>query len=184
MDSFDRLLQEIAQRHPAPTVNSGNLPTEPPAPDCPICGDLGFVTHDVPVGHPDFGKAFPCRCQTEKRHAQHEQRIRNLSALGAFSDKTFENFNPTRADLTPEQNANLRSAYEIAARFAESPEGWLLFSGPYGSGKTHLAAAIANFRVSGYEEEALLVTVPDLLDHLRATYAPSSEVAYDDLFER
>jgi len=28
--------------------------------DCYHCGGKWFVRKDVPVGHPDFGKAFPC----------------------------------------------------------------------------------------------------------------------------
>ena len=41
-----------------------------------------------------------------------------------------------------------RARREILAReFAERPRGWLLLMGPYGCGKTHLAAAIANIQV-------------------------------------
>ena len=46
--------------------------------------------------------------------------------------------------------------------------------GGYGCGKTHLAAAIANFRLA-LGHPVLFVVVPDLLDHLRATYAPNSD---------
>jgi hypothetical protein len=28
--------------------------------DCVHCGGKFFVRKDVPIGHPDFGKAFPC----------------------------------------------------------------------------------------------------------------------------
>jgi DNA replication protein DnaC len=33
-------------------------------------------------------------------------------------------------------------------------------------------------------EEPIFVVVPDLLDHLRATFSPSSNVSYDELFNR
>ena len=49
-------------------------------------------------------------------------------------------------------------------------------------GKTHLAAAIANFR-SAQGFPAMFVVVPDLLDHLRATFSPKSTVSYDRRFE-
>jgi DNA replication protein DnaC len=58
-----------------------------------------------------------------------------------------------------------------------------MFTGPYGSGKTHLAAAIANWQ-SSKRQPALFVTVPDLLDHLRATFSPQSQISYDKLFEQ
>jgi DNA replication protein DnaC len=54
--------------------------------------------------------------------------------------------------------------------------------GVYGCGKTHLAAAIANARVAE-GHPALFVVVPDLLDHLRATFSPSSQVRFDKRFE-
>jgi DNA replication protein DnaC len=59
------------------------------------------------------------------------------------------------------------------------PEEWLVLTGGYGSGKTHLAAAIANARKAMGDHQVLFVVVPDLLDHLRATYAPDSQVSYD-----
>src|SRR5579864_2923712 len=187
MDSFDQILHEIAKKHSAPTGNS--TPTSVPArpePACSICDDLGYVTHKVPVGHPDFGKAFPCRCQTEKLRTQRESRIRALSALGIFSDKTFEVFKTDRPGLTEAQQERLRNAYELAGRYAtrQLEHPWLLLTGPYGSRKTHLAAAIANYWVGEYGEQAMLVTIPDLLDHLRAAFAPDADVRYDDLFDQ
>src|SRR5206468_3845483 len=70
-----------------------------------------------------------------------------------------------------------------ARAFAESPEGWLLVHGPSGAGKTHVGAAIAN-RCIERGQPALFVVVPDLLDHLRASYSPNSEIGYDLLIEQ
>ena len=58
-----------------------------------------------------------------------------------------------------------------------------MLMGGYGCGKTHLAAAIGNYR-KGMCEDPIFVVVPDLLDHLRATFGPTSNVSYDDLFQR
>jgi DNA replication protein DnaC len=49
-------------------------------------------------------------------------------------------------------------------------------------GKTHLAAAIANEALDR-GEAVLFAVVPDLLDHLRATFGPQSTVGYDERFE-
>ncbi len=57
-----------------------------------------------------------------------------------------------------------------------------MLTGEYGCGKTHLAAAIANACVAS-GEPALFIVVPDLLDHLRATFNPSSQVRFDKRFE-
>jgi DNA replication protein DnaC len=72
-----------------------------------------------------------------------------------------------------------RAAHE-AVKFAENPKRWLVLVGETGRGKTHLAAAIKN--VVG--DSAVFITVPRLLDHLRATYAPASLVTYDRAFNR
>lgn len=58
-----------------------------------------------------------------------------------------------------------------------------MLMGGYGSGKTHLAAAIGNYR-KGMGDDPVFVVVPDLLDHLRATFGPSSNVSYDEMFQR
>ncbi len=86
---------------------------------------------------------------------------------------TFESFIVD----SPQQNAHKR-----AQQYALSPDGWLVIMGGYGTGKTHLAAAIGNYRLS-IGEPALFMVVPDLLDHLRSAYAPGSELDYDDFFE-
>jgi DNA replication protein DnaC len=65
--------------------------------------------------------------------------------------------------------------------YAENPQGWLVFLGEHGCGKTHLAAAIANYR-NRQGDQVILVTTPNLLDYLRATFAPSSGVTFSKRF--
>src|SRR5450432_233232 len=170
---------------------------------CQICGGLGYVTRDVPIDDPDFGKAFPCICQADRIKARRAENLRKLSNLGAFADKTFATFQVEYSILrddqgfmrgvcapvsegrgfTDEQQHIVSSAAELAYRYAEKPEGWLLLQGAYGTGKTHLAAAIANYRLE-MGEPLLFITAPDLLDYLRSTYGPSSEIGYDERFEQ
>ena len=84
--------------------------------------------------------------------------------------------------MPPEQRQNLESAYQVALQYAESPDGWLVFQGVNGCGKTHLAAAIVNYRYEA-KKPAIFVVVPEFLDHLRNTFNPESKVSYDQLFE-
>ncbi len=149
---------------------------------CPFCGGLGLVREDVPIDHPHFGKLFPCRCRLAEMEQQRLERLRAVSNLEHLARMTFETFLPEGHGLPPDRASNLRQAFEVAEQFAETPEGWLVLLGVYGCGKTHLAAAIAN-RVIKRGLPVLFIVVPDLLDYLRATYAPSSSVSYDQRFE-
>ncbi len=106
-----------------------------------------------------------------------------LSSLALLTDRTFGTFSLRKGEGLQTNDLNsLEKAFRAAQRYAEDPSGWLVFLGPYGCGKTHLAAAIANYQAAeGYPP--LFVVVPDLLDHLRATFSPSSTVSYDHRFE-
>jgi DNA replication protein DnaC len=55
--------------------------------------------------------------------------------------------------------------------------------GSYGCGKTHLAAAIGNYQLST-GGAPLFVVVPELLDHLRSTFNPTSNQSFDSLFQQ
>ena len=150
---------------------------------CPLCRGAGYVVPDVPLGHPDFGLAVPCTCRQQERAQRRSQRLQQLSNLAPLRRLTFATFIAEPAHLAPERAYNLRRVYETCLEFAQEPEGWLLLTGTYGCGKTHLAAAIANQRLA-QGEPALFMVVPDLLDHLRAAFSPASEVSYDELFDQ
>ena len=57
-----------------------------------------------------------------------------------------------------------------------------MFNGPYGCGKTHLAAAIGNAQAD-IGQPPLFISVSELLDHLRATFSPNSPTSLDRRFE-
>jgi DNA replication protein DnaC len=109
---------------------------------------------------------------------------RNLSTLALHGGETFDAFSLRATELQPDQRENLRQAVARAKAFAKTPTGWLVFTGTYGCGKTHLAAAIANYQVDAGRPTPMFVVVPDLLDHLRAAFSPSSGTTLDRVFEQ
>jgi DNA replication protein DnaC len=149
----------------------------------PLCGGIGMLRYDAPMDDPNFGKMYRCPNNPPQRDESWQERLREISNLSAFAEKTFEAFETKLAMHTPAEQASLILAYETALDFAQNPVGWLLLEGEYGCGKTHLAAAIGNARlIQG--DNALFITTPDLLDHLRSSFGPSSEVGYDETFDR
>ena len=106
-----------------------------------------------------------------------------LSSLDLHASRTFASFDDRREEgLAPDEVRSLEKAVKAATTFAAKPRGWLVLTGPYGCGKTHLAAAIAN-TLADKGNPPLFIMVPDLLDHLRATFSPSSNVSYDHRFD-
>ena len=108
-----------------------------------------------------------------------------ISTLAYLSDhRTFNNFSARKKEKLPAEKQNyLDMAFKAAQQFAENPSGWLVFLGTYGTGKTHLAAAIAKYRQAA-GDDPIFTVVPDLLDHLRATFNPNSPVSYDSVFNQ
>jgi DNA replication protein DnaC len=151
-------------------------------PNCPICHGLGYLRRDLPLGHPDFGKLQICTCRQGQVAQQIHQRLFAISNLENLRHMTFENFQPRgRVGLGPWQADSLEQAYNQAHQFAQTATGWLLLQGGYGCGKTHLAAAVANFTVS-LGVPTLFITVPDLLDSLRFAY-DNPESTFEQRFE-
>src|SRR6185312_15652596 len=72
--------------------------------------------------------------------------------------------------------------YEVCLAYAQNPDGWLMLTGSFGCGKTHLAAAIANYVAHSQVTFPLFAVVPDLLDYLRAAFAPDQGQSYDNRF--
>lgn len=152
---------------PAPYTNTRAI--------CPICKGKGYLRADVPYGHPDFGKPIACKCKELERSERRRLQLQEISNLGELYDKRFDNFKPSVTRAVSE-------AYQIAREYADEPEGWLVFIGGVGCGKTHLAAAIANHALA-IGSRVLFSTVSDLLDHLRATFMPNATEYYDHLFQ-
>ena len=142
---------------------------------CPICQDAGYLRTDVPVGHPMFGRVTACTCKQQEMKDSNARDIFRLSNLNALEHLTFDTFDPSVSGMD--------DAYGAALQYAQNPSNhWLFLYGPVGVGKTHLAAAIANYAISNQRITTYFDEVPDLLDHLRATFDPALGTGYDERF--
>jgi DNA replication protein DnaC len=164
------------------------------SPVCPRCkGAQWLRSEDLAPWDPQYKKRVECECLLQKRR---EKRRQELFALCRLPEEhlvpTLQTFRPHvrgvqqafRATMEFIHHAGeIREVSEDQRRAILDRLGWIVLRGSVGVGKTHLAMAVS---VAALELgiETLFSTVPDLLDHLRAAFAPTSEIIYDELFER
>jgi DNA replication protein DnaC len=177
MMAMRRLSDILAGDPRLSSITSSSAEPLPP-PNCPLCNDAGFVRRQVPVGDPEFGRAFPCRCAREESAEIRDQRLLRYSNLGPLAGHTIGSLDPGRS---PGFQDALRAARALASKQSDKP--WMLIVGPAGVGKTSLGAAIANDSIAA-GRATLYVVAPDLLDHLRAAYRKDASVPYPSLFEQ
>lgn len=171
-----------ALEHSIPKNTGTGAAPAPEQPQCPLCKDAGYLRFDVPITDPNFGRLVPCVCRVREQERRRHEDLLRIGNLSAFEQSTFEQFDPGI-------NRDVNEAWRIAMDYARDPKGsgtpWIFFHGRCGTGKTHLAAAIANYYITHQGGRALFTIVPDLLDHLRATFNPAMTdgITYDQRFQ-
>jgi DNA replication protein DnaC len=136
------------------------------------CGGHGYLRGDFPVGHALFGRPIPCACQRDASKRERAVRLRSRSGMGPDADAmTFETFDVSHACVAlgqdePTARKKLATIKKACQEYARRPFGWLMISGVYGCGKTHLATAIGNTALAT-DRSVYLATVPEMLDTLR-----------------
>lgn len=176
MTTLNGLQDRVAAGNEAEANQAGTA-----VPGCPVCQGFGFYTVDVAPDHPDFGAAFPCECRQRSHRRRTLERLHALSYLEAVRDKTFSSFLQEPPGYGETARASLREAHRRCRDFAGHPTGWILLAGITGCGKTHLASAIAN-ELAAAEIPVLMLTVPSLLDRLRATFAPDAPQTFNQMY--
>jgi len=146
------------------------------SPGCRKCDGIGYTLEEKD----GVTYSRPCSCQEKERatilHRSSEipERYRNSCVLDRFS--------------VPADNAALKEALEVARRYAEEypvfeegkPNG-LLFIGPCGIGKTHLAVGVLNQILFKKKFPAKFVDLNDLYREIRASYGLNDFSEYDIL---
>ena len=160
LDTADNIKNTDAKSSPALNAEYGKI-------ECEICYDRGWVTSDVPIEHPDFGDHLPCVCRESSKRTTIEKRLHDYSNLSDLSNYTFESLNP-KGKGNINNSGLFQNTFQESFGFATNPENWILINGPHASGKTHLAAAIANQCVkSGIP--VFFIHSTDLREQLRQT---------------
>ena len=150
---------------------------------CSVCRGLGWtMPGNVEVTDPSFAKPSPCPCQADSLSSNRLKRLRSYSNLGSLSRYTFESLDHQRIIDAADADLFL-NAFREAMSFSDNPDGWLVLTGPPTTGKTHLAASIANALIER-DREVLYMSLPDLLDELRSGFNPSNPLPYVEIYDR
>jgi DNA replication protein DnaC len=159
--------QPAQSRTNLPTFQPANAPTNlqpvcPPAdgyPNCPHCRNMRWLLDAN-------GLLVPCAaCQVVASWVA-TSLSKYSSANGIAKTQTFENF----ADY----DGSLHHCKQAAQAFATNPQGWLIITGKYGNGKSHLCAAVYN-HLQTTNRAAIFVTMPDLAASIRECFSASEE---------
>ncbi len=188
MPKIDETIRKIAAGiQPVSDTNTDSEVDSTPKPlgdpNCEICHGIGFVRRDLPITDPKFGKMEICQCRQEEILRSAHQKLYKFANLASLHQFTFDNFQSEGKDgnLPQSEALSLETALNSCRNFAGHLDGWLLITGQYGCGKTHLAAAIANQAVS-LGIPTLFLTAPDLLDWMRFAYS-DPETTFEQRFE-
>lgn len=161
--------QQILDEWWARAIQATSVEMVPYPPFC-VCGsEMGVYSLRREPGHPLFGKLIPCVCRKPGLAADRAARLRSGSGLtGMLLGMTFREFDVNRHGAGNVEH--LETVKRACYNYAKNPTNrWLTIMGAYGSGKTHLAAAIANAQLR-LDRPVHLATTADLLDHMRSTY--------------
>lgn len=162
---------------PANTSTNPNLEVK-----CKICNDSGVVFDKN-------GNLKPCKCWKQRQLAKKKRKAQLPTALQKMTFEQFDlSFYPANEkpsishDTTHSYLDYAKNAKYQAEKFVNSivTSGTadditgIMFQGQVGSGKTHLAAAIANKLIAN-NIDVLFLVVPDFLDEMRMSYGSLGE---------
>ena len=138
--------------------------------DCPQCDGTGWK----PIEVDGIRRVTPCDCQNLERAAL---LLKQARIPPRYEHCELENFDVRKSRETGQANPSLDQAKFYATNFVkEYPTDFgLLFVGPTGVGKTHLAVAVLRELMIRKGVECLFYDFHDLLKAIRDSYNPVSQ---------
>jgi DNA replication protein DnaC len=139
---------------------------------CSECQGTGWVLQESGSGT----TAKRCKCFFERKT---QILFDQASIPRRYRDCTFKNFEE-------EHNDSLRDALKIAKKFVKNypvQDAGLLFLGPCGVGKTHLAVAIIHELIEKKNVPCYFCDFRELIKNIQSTYTPESSLTESELLE-
>lgn len=131
-----------------------------------MCGGIGWYSLDLPVGHPQFGRALPCECQARRR-AEILQAV-----CGLNEDERLARLGDVVA-----AGPGTAAMLDAARAFIAKPAGILTVWGKCGNAKTTVLQAIVN-ECLDRNLSAVYVTLYDLINWVRDAFRDDTDSAW------
>ena len=134
--------------------------------DCPECLNRGYFHRVDDQGRPYHEE---CRCMVIRRNRDRIRRSGLSDMLDRYTLDTWQTREPWQG-----------KAADLVRRYADAPAGWMLVSGPPGTGKTHLCTALCGLLMErGIDTRYMLWRDVSV----RAKALVNDEEAYDRLID-
>jgi len=139
------------------------------APPCDRCGDTGWILESL-EGRKQ-ARACNCRAASIRR-----QKLEAAGIPERYRGCTIGNFNERSAALTRAKDAarNFVDLYPVV-------DAGLLFVGPSGRGKTHLACAVLGELIERKGVSGLYADFSDLLLKIQTSFRPDADISKESL---
>lgn len=149
---------------------------------CPRCDGRGWIVE----ADGSAGTARRCGCRLEDLSPRLLAAARIPARYSACSFANFNTSSPTRAcrdQLLQAKSVSQRYVDEFIGEDGRFIETGLLYVGPPGTGKTHLAVAVLQALIERYKARGLFVDFTTLIHEIQSTFAPGSFESKSDLLE-
>lgn len=157
-------------------------------PNCPLCRGAGHIFVDTDSIVPVIGRTCSCVLKAA-RYADVASRVESARIPSRYADASFERFslrNTTtvqvydsdrRTHIATPQNRIDAKNLALARSLAEEPlvDETVAFIGPYGVGKTYLAAALLLAQIRAHGKTGLYLVVADYIARLLPDGADPAE---------
>jgi len=143
-------------------------------PACRRCNDHRWLNKYPPVGHPDFGKLFPCPDCNAAAATQGSRQLPGLTDLER--QRRLD-------DIEIEGRPGTGLTVQACREFAAHPSGILTFCGGPGNGKTLALQATTNELVL-LEVEAVYIKGFDLIHHIQEAFDDKGQVKSGSAYDR
>jgi DNA replication protein DnaC len=139
---------------------------------CPLCGGRGWVIES----DAGTGAARPCSCREQDR-------VRRLVEAAGIPPRyrhcrlsNFQTSSPSPAERTQLQGARTLAVHYVEGFLQEGGfrQSGLLFVGPPGAGKTHLAVGVLVELIERYRVHGRFAEFTSLIHQIQATFDPGS----------